>query len=381
MNALADREILELFDDRPDLLAVADAVSATQPRAKPSLDRRRLVRFSALPVAAAVAALVLLVVAAPWQQARPAIDSRVFFQRSLAVIGDRPVLHVAMQYSSTNDNVVDLATGDTRPRVYHGELWTDAKHDVARSRFRIDDGPTQEATGNRALGFLDPAFAGFATQYRDALESGRARIVGQTDVDGRPAVRIRFASAPNADSYEVMTVDAETFVPRTLEYVAPTRGSTLMRISKMESLPFDAALFRSSAPRPRVPNLVVSPGGEITIAEAAQILRHPVIGLPDRTPDSVERFKVTGTSASGARVDSAYVVLRYGDDYVTLARKPGAEALGFGFANATPPEGTIEIAAGDKGGLGWMKRDGLTVVLDVPHDDVLSAARSLVPLG
>ena len=47
----------------------------------------------------------------------------------------------------------------------------------------------------------------------------------------------------------------------------------------------------------------------------------------------------------------------------------------------TPPEGTIEINADSKGGMGWTKSGGFTVILDVPHGDVLSAAGSLRRIG
>jgi len=382
VNAFADREILDLFKDRSDLLAVADAVASTQSRRVP-FARRRFVRLSFVPAVAAVAALALLVVATPWQHAQPAIDSQVFFQRALAVIGDRPVLHVRMSYSSTHDNVVDLATGDPRVRIYHGEFWTDAEHHVTRSRYRIDDGPTLEGVmHNRGVAGLDPVFKGFATQYRNALEQGSARIVGRTDVGGRPAVRIQFASAPNAASYEVMTVDAATLVPLTVEYVTPTRETaTVMQISKMESLPYGPALFKSSSPAPRYPNLTTAQGGTVTVQEASRILGRPVLGLDGRTPDSIERTTVTGTDSTGAEVDGEYVVLRYGDDFVTLTGPVGAESMGFGLVNVTPPEGTIEITADREGGMGWMKRGDLTVILDIPHGDVLSAARSLRPIG
>ena len=382
MNAFADREILDLFKERPDLLAVADAVSSTQPR-RVRFAGRRLVRISFVPAVAAVAAVVLLVVAAPWQHAQPAIDSKVFFQRALAVIGDRPVLHVRMSASSTHDNVVDLASGNARVRVYHGEFWSDAEHRVTRSRYRIDDGPTLEGVmHNGGAAGIDPAFKGFATQYRNALRNGSARIVGRTDVGGRAAGRVQVATAPQAASYEAMTVDEATFVPLTVEYVTPKRGTaTVMRISKMESLPYRPALFKTTSPPPRYPNLTTAQGGTITVQEASRILGRPVLGLDGRTPDSIERTTVTGTDSTGAKVNGEYVVLRYGDEFVTLTGPVGAESLGFGIANVTPPEGTIEITAGNEGGMGWMKRGGLTVILDVPHGDVLSAARSLRPIG
>jgi hypothetical protein len=379
MNALADREILELFRERPDLLAVADAVSTTQVPAEAPRARRRMLGVALVPAVAAVAAVALLVIAAPWKQEQPSVDSRLFLQRALAVIGDRPVLHFAMQYASTNEKNVDLATGDEHPRVYRVENWLDARHHVVRSRFSLNGGPTADAvTHDVQGGVLDPAFAGFATQYRDALQSGRARIVGQTEVDGRPAVKIAF-SPPNADWSEVATVDLRTFTPVAVVYSRAGAGSTLAEIRTIESLPYDPALFEGKVST--FPDLVTSQGGEISVAEARRILGHPPLGLPGRTPDSIERFNVTETLADGAKVDSAYVVLHYGTNSVTLARKWGAEALGFGVGNVTPPEGTIAVAGGDKSGLGWMKRDGVTVVLGVRNGDVLSVARSLTPLG
>jgi hypothetical protein len=51
---LRDVEVIELLADEPELLAIADAVSATQPR-HPASKRRRVVVRGAIVVAAGVA--------------------------------------------------------------------------------------------------------------------------------------------------------------------------------------------------------------------------------------------------------------------------------------------------------------------------------------
>ena len=79
---------------------------------------------------------------------------------------------------------------------FHGsEFWYDQQRRLLRVRWNTDGvGPSADIVNrfaNSAFAF-DPFF-GFATQYRDALEHGeRARIIGETEVNGRPAVQIEF---------------------------------------------------------------------------------------------------------------------------------------------------------------------------------------------
>lgn len=379
MNALVDREILDLFSDRPDLLAVADAVASTGAAARQPSARRRLVRVAIVPAVAAVAAAALLVVAAPWRSSS-GVDSRLFFQRALAVIGSAPVLHVVFEYSSSNETVVDLASGAEHPIVHRNEFWYDTERGLGHGRMSVAGGAAVDSVGHvgGATSALDP-FTGFATRYRDALEHGRAHIVGRTVVDGRPAVTIDF-SWPGADWTETVNVDAETYVPLTIETASP-RGSTVIHVRSIGSLAYRRSLF--TPPKTSggvVVGLALAEGEEITLADAARLLDGQPLGLGG-APDTVRVGHAEGTLADGREVRGSYVSLKYGDVDVSLARdEPGKAGLDSAVF-PVPPAGSIAVTSGTGRSMGMLSKNGFTIRLQGPsRDAVVAAARELVPV-
>jgi hypothetical protein len=125
MNALRDRELVDVLADRPDLLAIADAVAETKPRRK-----RRPSGVIALAAALAAAAAVALV--APWGNRGPDV-----VERALAAIGTGPVLHAVVEYSG-DDAIVDLETGRSVKRVHRTEFWYDDANRSLRTRLSTD---------------------------------------------------------------------------------------------------------------------------------------------------------------------------------------------------------------------------------------------------
>ena len=96
-----DPELLELLADKPELLAVADGVAATQKPPKRSLVRRRSTRFAAVAALAAAAVAALLVLP---QGEHGIVD------RAIAAIGDGRVLHMVVEVP-TGTTYVDLRSG------------------------------------------------------------------------------------------------------------------------------------------------------------------------------------------------------------------------------------------------------------------------------
>ena len=383
MNAFADREILDLFRERPDLLAVADAVSATQAPAKAPRARSRMLGVAVVPAVAALAAVVLLVLAAPWRNEGPSIDSRLFFQRALAVVGTRPVLHFVIEYSSPNDVIVNLSTGEERSSVHRTEFWNDRRRHLMRVRWSTDGGPSGEIVSRSPTpAFAFDPFFGFATQYRDALEHGRARITGETEVNGRPAVQMEFtAPPPNSSFKQIVTVDAETFRPLTV-----AQGATLIRVVEIETLRRAPSLFkpRATPAFAGYSGFGLNLGGdEISRADAERILGGQPLGL-GKTPDSTRRGEFDGTLTNGRTVKGVYVELTYDDVTVALVRDERSPH-GFGFDSAvqpTPPPGSISVMSGRDRAVGLLSRDGFSVRVTGPSTDaVVEAARELAPLS
>ena len=218
-TSFADAELVELFADEPELLAIADAIAATTTtpaRAHASASapsRLRLPRPSVLTAVALVAAAAVVVLVAPWQRSHGTLTDM-----ALAAIGTQPVVHVVME-TPTGAGLVDIASGNAQPVMQRDEVWYDAArglrrdvtrdgsvilddeletpqggftshgivydcawiaaHPVAATKARVScnasgDNGTTPHTVPRPKPTLDPGLAGFADSYRQALASGQA---------------------------------------------------------------------------------------------------------------------------------------------------------------------------------------------------------------
>jgi hypothetical protein len=373
MNALADREVVELLHDRPDLLAVADAVAATQERSRTA--------HRALVPALAVAAAVVLLLVAPWQSRGPSV-----VDRALAAVGSGPVIHAVIEYSWPQDVVVNLATGAERERVHRQELWYDEQHHALRDSLSTDGGASVDYVArNSPDERLDPALTGFASDYREALAADRARVVGETDVDGRPAKTIEFAPR-SGGAVERVDVDATTYAPLRFSETYPPDGrrSPPFRVTTIESVPYDASLFAptASAPRPDVGE--VSEAKPISLREAARALGAAPLGL-GRSPGSVEVSHTKAWLTDGTKLEGLIVRLSYGRVRVSLARdRAGSYGIGFGEGEfPTPPSGSVAVTGNDsEGWQGELRQDGFAVMVNAPTKaQVVAAAGALAPLG
>jgi hypothetical protein len=370
MNAL-DREVIELLHERPDLLAVADAVATTQ-------ERRRLPRVALAP-ALAVAAAVALLLVAPWQGHGPS-----FVDRALAAVGNGPVIHAVVAFSGPNDVVVNLATGDERERTHRNEFWWDGELGALRTRNSTDGGaPTDFATRDPLFAHVDPADGGFAMDYRDALERGDARVVGDAQVDGRPAKRIEFGPNRGGGTQEV-TVDAETFAPLVIQTTYPNgRRTPPVHVVAIESLPYRESDFTPiKSERVWSSSGRVTEGRDVTLDEATRALGKVPLGL-GRAPDSVQLSHVSATLTDGSKLGGILVRLSYGDVRVSVASdRAGSFALGFGESEfPTPPQGSIAVTGNDADGWqGDLRQEDFAVMISAPTKArVVAAARALTP--
>jgi hypothetical protein len=287
-TSFADPELVELFADEPELLAIADAIGATAPagaeRRPARAPRRRLVAAAVL--AAAAAAIVLV---APWQRSHGTLADL-----ALAAVGSGPVVHVVSE-TPTGGGLVDLRTGTTRPVVQRDEIWYDASrglrrdlttvgstivgdeletprggfvpggivydctwiaaHPTAATKARVscnasgENGKTPHVVP-RPKPTLDPGLAGFADGYRKALASGEAREAGTGTVDGR---KVDWLVFPTSDGgTEKVALDVVSHKPILLRY----RTSTT-RIVGIDTIPYESSNFA----RPKADELSDQPVG------------------------------------------------------------------------------------------------------------------------
>jgi hypothetical protein len=371
------------------LVAEIAAAGTAQPRSGERRSRRaagnrlRLRGVALAPVAAVVAACAVLLVA-PWQNGGPSV-----VDQALAAVSGGPVLHAIVEYSWPQDLVVDLATGAERERVHRYEFWYDEQRRQLRHRSMTDGGePIDSVISGAELSVsLDPALAGFATRYRDALANGDARLVGDATVDGRPAKRIEFAPRGSGAVEEVL-VDAATYVPLRFHSTYPGgRRSPEWQVVTVESTPRDPSTFRQGSSRPRPSAGEVTEGREISLDEAARALGASPLWLGPSFAGhglgAVELSETTAWLTDGSKVSGILVRLSYGSIRVRLARDAaGSYALGFGQdEHPTPPEGSIAVTGNEREGWAGELRHGEFAVMlsGTSKEELLAAARALTP--
>jgi hypothetical protein len=318
-----DREVIELLRDSPELLAIADAIQATQKVPVMRRSRRRATRLAAI---AAVLGLAVMVVVSPWSGRAGFVD------RALAAIGSGDVIHVVETARVRGASVVDLRTGAEVPVERTTEIWFDGERGLLRSVQRVGGTVTREVletpqgawteagrvytcawiaahpveaqkarvscnpsgkngTTPRRIPeprpALVPALAGFVTGYREALASGEATRDGSGVIAGRPVEWLRFETpgrTPAPARVERVAVDAATFEPVRVETIIDGEQISAATISVAETLDRANASFERPKPKPpgSEPNSSrVTGEASASVAEATTALGGKLLTLGD----------------------------------------------------------------------------------------------------
>ena len=179
------REVVEHLKDEPQLLAIADAIVATQ-RAGECQERasRRRPLLAGVAVAAAVVASV---VGLQLAGESPSVE-----REALEAIDDSPVLYMALERRLASESIVDVRSGQSRPVVLRVASWYDnlsgeTRAITTKNRNVVSDvlvakagrlterGPVSVAPPTTHSG---DALVRFARDYREALENGEAKKGG-----------------------------------------------------------------------------------------------------------------------------------------------------------------------------------------------------------
>jgi hypothetical protein len=391
MNVARDREAVKLLADDPQLLAIADAVAATQ-KTRRRVPARLLLLAAALAAAGSVALLV------PLGEGGPSI-----VDEALAAIGSGPVVHATVEYSG-DDALVDLATGKSTRRVHRIEYWFDAERKLLHTRLSTDGVKITEVVEGAEMahsdlgswktdGFspqLDPALAGFATGYREALEDRSAREVGKTKIGLRPVTLLAFQRGTR----EVLTVAVDEETGRPLRFwstYAGGRRSPDFEVVELRTLGRSPALFRRPEPAPPRPTAGSgSKGHVIAIEDAAAAWGAMPLWLgrtfAGRPLESVELQPVSAELTDGTKVEGSVLRLTYGRIRVALGSDlAGAYAVGMeDGGDPPPPPGSIAIMrdiGGPRSWAGELRSHGLYVALGAATSvELIDAARALRPV-
>lgn len=266
LKTALDREYPRLDDNTADWDEVVRRASTPPPR--------RRGRATLLVLAGATAVAVAVALIAPWRTETSILD------RAAAAIGTGPVIHVVLRADAKAERV-DLASGRSRPVYDEQELWWDP----ARGYHEIDrfDGRAYVDNLSRTIPppERDPIPLGFASGYRDALESGRAKVLGDGEIVGHKVTWIRFYADGGSEgpTFDV-AVDRKTAKPVFARYtVAGDRRVQFGRLVILaESLPAGQGDF---APEPVPPRMKIQilyggvgsgPGKPVSARRAESIL-------------------------------------------------------------------------------------------------------------
>jgi hypothetical protein len=338
------------------------------------LDRRRpLLRAYRLAAVAALVAVIAGVVAF-W----PASDGTggSVLDRALAATGEGTVLHLVYE-GELPRALVDLETGERTEVRSQNEIWFDPQAGFRQTE--TFDGVVQS---DIVLGADEMAehttsiYSSLGAGYREALESGRAAVVGEETVDGTPVYWIRIE-----DGHDV-AVSRDTYEPAYIR-VTMNGSPALTRIVSYETVAPGSAPLEAPGTPPGLMDVSTTYGAEVELADAEALLgRKPVWagsslnGLP---LDAVTELTLPTTEGAVPGLSLAYGSLEGGTPHVELSESATpAEGLTMlvGVRNYVPPEGTALVA----GSQALVAAHGLVVGIHAPDEaTAIEVARSLEP--
>ncbi len=392
---LSDPEVLELLRDEPELLAIADAIQATQkrPRLVGRLPRPGL---PVLAVAAAAALFLLMLLLVPFRGEEPGL-----LEQALAAVGTRPVVHLVARTDSREDSLVDLRTGRTTPTTVELEIWHDRRRGLQKAITRRNGTVVAEVVGSMRNGTLPAAVRLFVSGYRAALAEGTARPAGEGTIDGRPVVFVEVPE-PGGGWVEV-ALDSEDYVPIRfrLRDDAEVGGiGPSWRVGAVETRQPGEVDFSGGTPAARAPSAgAITSSRAVSRAELAQLAPFAVwpgrriadLVLETISLQGLRRNYPDGRSDTGSGVE-----LRYGGPnnrqlQINVAARPEpayryAEGrLTFNF-NPIPPANVIDLVQqAGAAGTSWLGQmrlgDAYVTIEGDSRELVLAAARALQPIA
>jgi hypothetical protein len=217
------------------------------------LRRRRLsARWEARAAAVAVvaAAVAAAVLAWPFASNGPRL-----LDRALAAVGNGPVLHVVLR-GEWGGTLVDLSTGARVPVYGDNEIWFDTEsgqtHQITRLGSVVQDEELSKPNKPEA------ELAALGREYRQALESGTARVTGEDTIDGEAVVWLTIhsellpdvADGKDHEWAQQVAVSKQTYKPVALRETRDGQPGpdTLQRVLDLQMVARDAADFTTTRP-------------------------------------------------------------------------------------------------------------------------------------
>jgi len=324
---------------------------------------------------AAVAALVAAIagVVAFWPAGNGTGGS--VLDRALAATGEGAVLHMVYE-GELPRTLVDLETGErTELRSQH-EIWFDPRAGLRQTE--TFDGVVQFDTVLGAGEMPEHAtsiYSSLGAGYRDALESGRAEVVGEETVDGTGVYWIHIE-----DGHDV-AVSRDTYEPTYIR-VNMNGSPALTRIVSYETIESGSAPLDAQGTLPGLQDVTTAYGAEVDLADAASLLgREPVwagSSLHGFPLDAVRSLSFPTTDGAVPGLSLAYGSTEGGPHVELSESSTAAEGLTMlvGVRGYVPPEGTALVA----GSQALVGSNGLVVAIHAPDEAMaIEVARLLEP--
>lgn len=386
---LADPEVLELLREEPELLAIADAIRATQKQPRRNW---RPPRAGLLPMAAVAAATLVVLALLPFRA-----DDAGILERALAAVGTKPVIHLVASTESEEDTLVDLATGRKQPTSIEVETWIDRRTSLRKTITRRNGVVVAESVARGGV-VQEPAIELFLSGYRSALAEGTARLAGEGTLEGR-AVSFVEVQVPSG-TVEVV-LDHETYVPLHFRFRRDSDDHVgpRWRVLDLETrAPGEVSFTEVSAPRsPSAGTVVASTPidperASRVLGSAAQWLGQRFDGLELET---INLQELRRSFADGTNEVSQGLELRYGGESlrslvrIRIAARPEPA---YGFAegrltfnfNPIPAAGVADVvrqAGATTAWFGQLRSNDAFVTIEAPSAAaVLHTARELRPI-
>ena len=293
--------------------------------------------------------------------------------RALAATGTGSVLHIVYE-SDLQHALVDLETGErTEIRAQH-EVWFEPTK-ILRETETFDGVVQSDGVfrGGEIPEHATEVYASLGAGYREALESGDARVVREDVFEGTPVYWI--AIAP---SHEV-AVSKETYKPVTIR-IDQGEMPLLNRILAYETLESGSAPVGGESTRGLM-DVSAKPGPTLELADAASVLGRGAVwagaNLHGNPLESVRELSIPSTGGPVSALS-----LMYGSppmphaEIIESAKAPEGLTMLAGVHNYVPEEGTALVS----GSTALLRSNGLVVAIVAPDEEMaILVARALVP--
>jgi hypothetical protein len=372
-------------------------------------------------IVAVAAAAGLVAVAIALLPSRVADEGRVdVIQRALAAVSTGPVVHAIVENEESHAILVDLESGKETIEPERHEYWYDEERGNVHGRLTIGDEVLREFRAEEKGPPPAHRALAFATHYRQALQTGKARVIRRETIGGRETVLLRIRVPAWSDPrtakvvepayVEEVSVDAETFKPLRFRHLP---GPDVVagpiqwwRVVAIEAI--DRGDHDFGRPEPtRVRGVGPSNDRKVTPAEAAGALGRPALWPGTRVGeaelDRIGVMTVTVIWRDLRETKTPALLIRYGKDI-----PPGSKdwiwiSVGMPIADDIPfrglpswgpydgervPAGTLRLAflptRDDRSIDMWfgnVERDGLYINMQSPRRElIVAAAKALKPL-